>query len=207
MRVGVDGSPEEKLASAEEPRAVAYRPDGRAILFTDGRRVRSVSLETGEVSTILDGWTFRELDVSEDGTRLIATVKRIGFHIHAFDLRSGHRRRMASGCSASLSPRGDTFTRNGRDHRTLSLRAWSTGKTVGVVHAPEGHTFDNQFWSNHPDWLAAKTEGEREDVFIHHVPDDTAFRATFTGDCDRPDLFVESTAAPPSPARPADDRT
>jgi len=37
----------------------------------------------------------------------------------------------------------------------------------------------------------SKTEGPVEDIFIHRVSDDKSFQVTSSGQCDRPDLYLE----------------
>ena len=54
----------------------------------------------------------------------------------------------------------------------------------------DGKKFDNQFWSNHEDWLTSKSEGDEENIYIHHVPSGAAFQMTRSGGCDRANLFV-----------------
>jgi len=191
MHMTSDGRQIRTLARAGAARAVAYHPNGNEVLFTDGKTIRTVSCRDLSVSTVLEGWLVRELDVSGDG-RLVATVKRFGYHVYAFDPGTGKHWKLGSGCSASLSPDGRLATNNLGGHRRLALRDWRTGTPVDHVHAPPGRTFDNHFWSNHGDWLVSSTEGERQDVFLHQISSGRAAQLTFSGDCDRPDLYVET---------------
>ncbi len=184
-----DGRNAVTVAEADQPRAVAWYPDGQSILFTDGDEIKSAPVEGGASRTVVKGYDFRELDISVDACRLIATVMR-PTRLRAFDLDAGKSRTLAKGCSASLSPDGARVTNNLRGHKRLALLSWDDGTELGVVAAPEGHKFDNQFWSNHPDWLASMTEGRDGDIFIHRISVDRAFRITALGGCDRPDLFV-----------------
>jgi hypothetical protein len=190
MRMNAAGGEAEVLLAVKDPRALAYHPNNREIFFTDGRAVKSYALADREVRTVVKGLRCLEIDVAAGGARLVATVKKISFRIYAFDLRTGRKRKLAAGCSASLSPDGGTVTRNDRSHRRLSLLSWVGGRETGALSAPAGLTFDNQFWSNSRDWIASRSEGAYEDIFIHRVSSGKAYRVTFSGDCDRPDLFV-----------------
>lgn len=192
MEIEIDDNKARVLAEADEARAVAWHPDGNEVLFTDSGTVKAVDRHTGRIRIVVDGWNVRELDLAGGGQRLAATVKKIGYHVYAFELGSGIARRLGSGCSASLSPDGTLVTNNRSGHRKLALRDWSTGRIHGHVHAPEGITFDNHFWSNRRDWLLSLSEGERRDVYLHQVSTDRAVQLTFSGDCDRPDLYVTS---------------
>ena len=191
MRMDAAGGEPEALADADDPRAVAWMPDGNEILFTDGKKVRGVQLQTRAVRDVASGYTFRELDVSHDGLHLVATIRGFGPRIRIFDLATRDSRELSAGCSASFSPDGQRVTRNEDGHRTLSLVNPADGKVAGAVHAPQGATFDNQFWSNHPDWVTSQTEGKTTDILIHHVPSDGVAQVTHLGDAGRPDLFVE----------------
>jgi len=192
MRMRADGSGVEFLARAESPGALNYHPGGRQILFTDGREVKSFSLDGGEIKSLLRGRRFMEIDISPSGNRLIATVKDAGFRIFAFDLSEGTERSLANGCSASLSPDGNLFTRLDRSHTRLDLRTWSAGTVRGVIESPRGLKFDNQFWSNHPDWVVSRSEGDEEDIYAHQVSTGRAVRITSSGGADRPDLHLRS---------------
>ncbi|MBU1693950.1 MAG: hypothetical protein KKC51_08290, partial [Verrucomicrobia bacterium] len=108
------------------------------------------------------------------------------------DPGSGKQWRIAGGCSASLAPDGRRVTNNEGDHRKLAIRDFESGARLGMVNAPPDLAFDNQFWSNADNWLVSKSEGPFEDVFVHDILKNEAFRVTFVGQCDRPDLFVES---------------
>jgi Tol biopolymer transport system component len=190
MRMRGDGSGVELLARAENPGALNYHPGGREILFTDGKEVKSFSLDSGRVKSLLRGRKFMEIDISPAGDRLIATVKDAGFRIMAFDLSAGTERSLTSGCSASLSPDGSLFTRLDRSHTRLDLRTWSSGTVRSVIESPRGLKFDNQFWSNHPDWVASRSEGDKGNIYAHQVSTGRAVRITSSGGADRPDLHL-----------------
>jgi len=190
MRMRGDGSGVELLTRGKDPGALNYHPGGREILFTDGREVKSLSLDNGEVRSLLRGRKFMEIDVSPAGDRLIATVKDAGFRILAFDLAAGTERSLATGCSASLSPDGTLFTRLDGSHTRLDLRTWSAGTVRSTIGSPRGLKFDNQFWSNHPDWVASRSEGDDENIYAHQVSTGRAVKITSSGGADRPDLHL-----------------
>jgi Tol biopolymer transport system component len=192
MRMNAEGGDVEILLAVKAPRALAYHPNNREVLFTDGKKVKSYVFESKEVRTVVEGFRCLEIDVTADGARLVGTVRKMGYQIYAFDLNNGERRNLAAGCSASLSPDGRMVTHNDRSHTRLALLSWDGGGEEGAVSAPAGLHFDNHFWSNARDWIASRSEGEYEDIFIHRVSTDRAYRVTFSGDCDRPDFYVRS---------------
>jgi len=179
------------LATAGKAKALCFAPDGRSVLYTDNNLVRRVDIRNGKVETSLTGDRFYEVDMAKDGRRLAATVKTLtGFKVQLFDLETDSDRTVSKGCSASLSPDGSRVTVNGPKHRVLHLYRWEDLKKAGKIHAPVGKRFDNQFWSNNPQWLTSTTEGKRNDIFLHHVASDTSYQLTTSGDCDRADLYV-----------------
>jgi uncharacterized membrane protein YbhN (UPF0104 family) len=186
-----DGGEPEALAPVSEPRALAFHPSGEELFFTDGQLIRAVNLKTRAVRKVVSGSRFRELDIAPDG-RIVATVRTRGVSMIGFDPGSGKQWRIAGGCSASLSPDGRRVTNNEGDHRKLAIRDFESGARLGTLDAPPGLAFDNQFWSNHDNWIVSKSEEPFEDVFVHDVLKNEAVRVTFVGQCDRPDLFVES---------------
>jgi Tol biopolymer transport system component len=192
LRMNAEGGEVEVLLAVKDPRALAYHPNNREILFTDGKKVKSYTLEGKKVRPVVEGLRCFEIDVSADGARLVATAKRTGFRIYAFNLHTGKKRKLAAGCSASISPDGRIVTRNDRSHTRLSLLSWEKGEEAGSLSAPDGLLFDNQFWSNDQDWIVSRSEGAYQDIFVHRVSTDEAYRATYSGDCDRPDFFVRS---------------
>jgi hypothetical protein len=78
----------------------------------------------------------------------------------------------------------------GGDHEKLFFHRWDNLQRSGYVSAPAGMKFDNQYWSNHQQWIISTSEGAHHDIYVHHVPSDTAYRVTTSGDCDRGDLYV-----------------
>jgi hypothetical protein len=61
---------------------------------------------------------------------------------------------------------------------------------VAQIHAAAGLQFDNQLWSNNPEWISSTTEGAKNDIYLHHFSSDTSYKITNSGDCDRSDLYV-----------------
>jgi len=185
------GGSARRIANAKQPRAVCWHPDGNSIFFTDGESVRRAFPDDGHVAVICSGTRILELDVARGGTLMIGTVKELGgYRLELFDLPSGGGRKLASGCSASLSPDGSRATANQGGHESLIILDVRTGETLDRLAAPEGVTLDNQFWSNHPDWISGISEGAARDVYLYDLPGKRTLRLTGTGDCDRPDVFV-----------------
>ncbi len=180
------------VASAKKGKAVCFGPFGKTILFTDYKTIRRVNLKTGTVETILKGdYEFREVDIGTRGRILAVTVRTpFGIQVRRIDLKTGQREKVARGCSAAVSPDLKYITVNGRKHKFLRLYNLNTLRLEKHLSAPPGRRFDNQFWSNHQDWLVSKSEDDAENVFIHHLPTDSSYRVTTSGHCDRPDFFV-----------------
>lgn len=185
-----------RLASTADPnpRALTYHPNGREVWYTDGADIRAVDIRSRAVRTVVSGMPFRGLDVSADGTRLIVTIS--GHRILGIDLPSTRVRKLGSGCSAALSPDAERCTNNQPMHGRMLVRRWSDWSVVGEYHAPAGMTFDNEAWSNDPRWLVTRTEQpNNQNCFVHDPVADRAVQVTFTGDANRPDLFVQAGPA------------
>ncbi len=191
MHMQANGKKLRKIAETNKGKAVCYHPSNKAVLFTDNKYIRQVDLRSGRIDTLAKGHEFREIDISQDGKSMAVSVRTPwGFQVRLIDLASGERKKVASGCSASLSPDLKYITVNGRGHRFLDLYSIDTLSKVGRVSAPEKKRFDNQFWSNHSHWLVSKSEDDEENIYIHHLPSDRSFQVTVSGHCDRPDFFV-----------------
>lgn len=190
MLIAEKGGSPTILAEADKARALCFAPDGLSVYFTDGKKLRSVDIENQTTKILLDGYELLEIDVANNPYRLAATVRKsFGYAVYAFDLKDGSKRAVADGCSASLSPDGSLITVNGKDHRVLYLYHWDSLNLAGKIHAPAGEKFDNQLWSNDPDWLSSVTERSKE-VFISNISNDKSFRITRSGNCERAELFV-----------------
>lgn len=107
-----------------------------------------------------------------------------------FDLPSGNQSTVSSGCSASISPDGSYVTVNSNSHKELLLFDRQKNRQTSSLQMIEGRTFDNQYWANNQDWIASKSDGASENIYLHHVPSSTGFQVTFSGDGDRPDYFI-----------------
>jgi len=178
---------------SSKPRAVAWHPDGRNVVFTDGSAVKSVNIDDLTVKKIVSGYKFLEIDMSSshNGNMLVATVKTLfSYQVKAFNLKTGENRTIARGCSASLSPDGLFATVNTGNHKQLELYWVHSGSKKGQIDSSSRIKFDNQFWSNARGWIVSKSEGMRENIFVHRVSTNQVIQVTFTGDCDRPDLHI-----------------
>jgi len=186
-----DGKRMKEVAVSQKPRAVCFHPDGRHILYIDGKAIMIAKTRKFNVAKFLEGYNFKELDISDDGKKVAATVKGVrGYSVLLFDFVTKKTRTVSRGCSATLTPDGRLVTVNDRNHKTLRLFDSGTLKMVGRIHAPSHNLFDNQKWSNDPDWLVSTSERKGNNIFIHRVSTDTAYQMTFSGDCDRGDLFI-----------------
>ncbi len=182
-----------RLATVEKAKAVVFEPDGKSIIFTNAQKLQKVEISNGKVTTLLENKKIKEIDTSSAINRLAMTIRSgFGFSVMTLDTVSNKLRKVAKGCSASLSPDGNVVTVNNKDHTRLQMYNWKTLQKVGHISSPPGLKFDNQFWSNHPQWLVSTSEGQTNDIFIHHLTSDSSFQLTSTGDCDRADLYVNS---------------
>ena len=194
IELNLSDNSERHLAELSSPRALGYRPDGKELFYTDGKRIRAVDLTGLSIRDIVSGRDYRELDLSPDGRTRVATVKWLGTRIYLYDLQSGGEKWFAKGCSASFSPDGKLISRNTSSHKVLDLLDRDSGMPVAFVPAPPGSQFDNHFWSNDQDWLVSRTEETgRENIFVHWIAGQKVFQLTSGGAADRPDFFVEST--------------
>lgn len=188
MLAAVDGGAPRRLATVAAPRALAFAPGGGSVLFTDGGAVRTVDLRSGATASLLEGVEALELDAAADGTIVFTTREWGRFAIRGFDPATRRGWRIAAGCSASLSPDGRLVTCNAGDHRALALVERERGRPAAAVVAPPGLRLDNQFWSNHPDWIVSVQQGSGA-ILAHQVSTGLAWKIV-AGGCDRPDLFV-----------------
>jgi len=186
-----DGKHIKKIAVARKPRAVCFYPDGKNILFIDGKKIMIANIKSLKVAKFLEGYNFMELDISNDGKRVAVTVKsRRGYTVLLINLERNKVKTVAYGCSASLSPNGKWLTANDRHHKILRIFDSASLAMVNRIHAPSKNRFDNQKWSNDREWIVSTSEKNGNNIFIHRVSTDTAFKMTVSGDCDRGDLFI-----------------
>lgn len=191
--VDSDGQNEMRVATSGHADCAAWFPSGEEIAFTDLEEVDAVHLGTGEVRKLLpENDPFREIDISHDGRFLLGCLKRGGgFTIRRFDLATHEVEVLGKGCSPSFSPDSKHITNLRHRHVELFIRDTLSGEQVRTVTAPADYRFDNQVWSNHPDYMTSVIEGPINEIFIHQVWDDTKTQVTAMGDCDHPDLFVK----------------
>ncbi len=179
------------LAKAENPRAVVFNDTGKSILYADAETIFSVDIHSRQKKKVAQGKDYRELDVAKKGSLLAVTAKEIfDYYVYIIDLKNDRIKKIARGCSASLSPNGERITVNSRSHLELKLFDRLTGEKTGSLDAPSGYKFDNQFWSNDPDWIVSISEENEADVYVHQVSTNQSWQVTQTGDCDRPDLYI-----------------
>ncbi len=182
------------LAKAAKAKSLCFYPDGKSVVYTDDKLLRLVTIASGKISTLLTSGPFYEVDMADKSNRLAVTVKTLfSYKVQVFDLQNGSARTVSKGCSASLSPDGNMVTVNSQSHRVLSLFDWKNLTKVAQIHAAPGLQFDNQLWSNNPEWLSSTTGGDIRNIYLHHFPSDTSYQITTSGDCDRADLYVLTT--------------
>jgi len=180
---------ERELAHSSQIRALAVnRANGDVFLATANGTYR-IAPGSGNTEPVPVGGPAYEL--SACGPVLITTERLPlrGFGIKRYSLATDDESiLLGRGCSASLSPNGTRATLNLNGHRELALLDVRTGDTLATLSAPPDTQLDNQYWSNHPDWITAVSH--KGDIFLQRVTDGTCWRITRTGDADRPDLFV-----------------
>lgn len=175
----------------QEPLSLTFHPNGKAVVFTDDHQLKSVDIKSGEATVLLEGWWFHEVDISKDGTRIVATVRiGHGYHVYAFDLSTGKHWKLGPGCSASLSPDGNRVSNNLHGHKEVAIRKFSDGTIADTVSHPGKWTFDNQCFSNDNNWITSVNEGPYNEVFLHQIDIDRWVQVTDIGDADYPDLFI-----------------
>ena len=208
--MNADGADPRRLASAEDPpHAVGFHPGGREVLFAVTNEIRAVTLDGGTPRVLYrDRKVLLALDMCRRDDRLMVVfLERPGYHyLRACDLTGGSSRVISSGCSANLSPDGELLTDLNGTHLSIAVRRWETGEFVRTIPGPAGYEFDNEIWSNDPDWVALQTQFKiitdtntapptvrmerREDIFLTCATTSRVIRVTRLGDCVRPDLFI-----------------
>ncbi len=180
-----------ELTTTSKGKAVCFHPDGQSILFTDQKSIRRVDISTATITTVATGNEFFELDISNDGETLVVTEKEFGgYRVVAIDLPSGNHSIISRGCSASISPEGNFITVNSLDHGELFLFNRKEKSKTSSLQMIKGLTFDNQYWSNSQEWIASKSNGADNNIYLHHAPTSANFQVTFSGRCDRPDYRI-----------------
>ncbi|GJL81674.1 MAG: hypothetical protein DHS20C01_13080 [marine bacterium B5-7] len=180
------------VAHARNPRAVAWHPQGNRLFYTDADSVWIVDLKSRAKQRVVSGTVFLELDVAPDGRALVGTVHRLGFSILTVDLKTGQKRRLAGGCSASFSPDGRQVSRLDNSHTQLSLLAFNGKSPDHILKAPGKMKYDNHFWSNHPNWIVGEDESDQRDIILIHAVSGEVKRVTTVGNASRGDVFIRS---------------
>ncbi len=180
-----------ELAAVREPRALAWHPAGTEVWYTEGEGLLAVAVADGTTREVLAGPRCYEIDVADAGRRLVATVKGIaGYRLQGWDFVDGRERSLGRGCSASLDPSGRLVTNNAGAHDRLELLDWDTGAVRRVLEAPAGMRVDNQFWSNHPAWIAGVSEEAVPRLVLMRVEDGASVVLDGPPGIDRPDFHV-----------------
>lgn len=184
----IDSEEERVLAQGRQLKAVATDHSSDEVYFIDGSALRRISVDTGQLEDVLVGKDFREIAVR--GDTIIATlhVPLRGFGVYRFTLSDGTERRLGRGCSSGLSPDGRYATINQDGHRELVVVDAQSGDRVNTLIAPAPHRLDNQFWSNHADWITAVSEDHH--IILHRTTDSAAWQITTDIKGDRPDLYI-----------------
>lgn len=191
MLMNGNGQNKRQLADTSKGKAACFHPSGRSVLYTNHDKIEMVTISNGDINVLATGNEFFELDISHDGKFLAVTEKSLfGYQVRVINVDSGDHTTMASGCSASMSPNGSLITVNDSSHRKLHIYARQSAEIVGSIDMVDNLKFDNQLWSNTKNWIASKSEGESQNIYLHHVPSSAGFQATFSGQCDRPDFFI-----------------
>jgi len=182
-----DGS-ERELAHGQQVRAVAVNPINGNVLFAAADGVHRIDIATGGTQRLIPGK--RAYELAARGNVLVVTeqLPLRGFGIRRYTLPSTSATLLGRGCSASLSPDGTLATLNLDGHRELAILEIHSGAVRKTLPAPPGMQLDNQYWSGHPDWIAAVSHSG--DILLQRVADAAAWQITTTGDADRPDLFI-----------------
>lgn len=189
LRLDTESGKVHPLADTSTPKTLAVSPTGKEVWFSEGRKVKAVDIQSRDVRVLAEDGEFLEIDSGPEGNTLVATVKSFGYKVKVFDLVSGEIRSLGKGCSASLSPDGKQATNNLDGHKELALVKIEDGSRIKTLPAPKGSLTDNQFWSNHPDWVVSIDE-EHGAVFAHRVSDGKVWQLSGGPKADRPDLWV-----------------
>jgi hypothetical protein len=176
-------------AQSSKPKTLAIPSSGKEIWYSEGKEMKAVTIETGEIRSLVKDGEFLEVDTGPDGIILIATVKSFGYKVRVFNLLEESTFTLGKGCSASLSPDGRFATNNLDGHQELAIFDRKDGSVVKKVLAPQGIKTDNQFWSNHADWIASIDE-ETGHILAHRVSDGKAWKLSDKDGGDRPDVWI-----------------
>jgi|GEM_PF-1217334 len=177
------------LAETTKPKTLTLPSTGDEIWYSEGREMKAVKIDSGEIRSLVKDGEFLEVDAGPEGKTLIATVKSLGFRVKWFDLSNNTSKTLDKGCSASLSPDGLLATNNVDGHKRLAILNVNDGSLKTSVLAPQGMHTDNQFWSNHADWIASIDE-DTGHILAHRVSDGKVWKLSNKDGGDRPDLWI-----------------
>lgn len=177
------------LAETSTPKTLVVTASGEEIWFSEGKEMKAVKIDSGEIRSLVNDGEFLEVDAGPDGKTLLATVKSLGFRVKWFDLSNNTSKTLDKGCSASLSPDGFLATNNVDGHKRLAILNVNDGSLKTSVLAPQGIHTDNQFWSNHADWIASIDE-DAGHILAHRVSDGKVWKLSNKDGGDRPDLWI-----------------
>ena len=178
----------EILSEGRNPRTLAVPKVGTEIWYSDSGKVYAVDVTTKEIRVVTENFEPLEMDVV--GNEILGTIKVFGgYRVRVRNVTTGEDLEVGTGCSASFSPDGSQVTRNERDHVRLALHDKISTDIQTHLTAPEGRKTDDQFWSNHPDWVVSMDEASGH-IYAHRVSDNQVFRITAEGGGNRPDLWV-----------------
>ncbi|MDD4870165.1 MAG: hypothetical protein PHR77_06360 [Kiritimatiellae bacterium] len=175
--------------------SLTYNPNGKEVLYPDGMDIKAVDIQTRQIRKVASGYPFVALDISMDNRHLVATIA--GHQMYGFDLESGDHWLIGIGCSSSLSPDGTLLSSNTGTHRRMKILKWKSSEETGHFDPPKYYErIDNEFWSNKHDWLVACTEyPSPKDIFVYELfTKNPKVQVTFSGDCNRPDLYVSDSS-------------
>ncbi|MDF3128377.1 hypothetical protein P0Y35_04140 [Kiritimatiellaeota bacterium B1221] len=177
------------LAKTQTPKTLVYSHDGSEIWFSDGKTVKAVSVTDQKERVLVQDGEFLEIDSGPESKSLVATVKSFGYKVKVYNLENDQNRSLGKGCSASFSPDGKYVTNNLDGHQALAIVNVSNGNREKSLPAPGGMLTDNQFWSNHPDWIMSMEE-ESGHLLAHRFSDGKVWKLSDVSGADRPDLWV-----------------
>ncbi|MBN1809906.1 MAG: carboxypeptidase regulatory-like domain-containing protein [Planctomycetes bacterium] len=173
---------------------IDYHANGTEILFTQNNYgLRAVDIATHSLRDVATFHKyFGEPAVCLSGERMVA---RQDHWLYAITPGVGDREYTSGACSPGISPCGAYVMNNTGTHTTLEIRDWdgSNKFTLDATTCQPDGEWDNQHWSNHPDYIAVQGEvlvtGE---VYIMHVSANDCTRVTWVGNTRYPDLYVEN---------------
>jgi|GEM_PF-1265703 len=187
-----------------------FHPNGDEIVFLNADyHLKAISLKTGAVRRLGTGDYYTgEPQLSNDGRYLVTRGDSRGSGgdferpVILVDLVAGKEEPYSFGCCSTISPDGGWLTTNSPNHREMYFWSRQLDQQAAFFAKkslkPHG-LWDNWHWSNHPRYLAVKSDGKPangkpDDAFVLDIATRKSTRVTFDRDIDYPDLFVASPA-------------